>query len=116
MTKGFPFLLILYSNEAKFIGAPWVFRFKRKWLDEIIVDTGGFIFKPKPEHMDKYRKVTELSKGEWAGYKVIAFINPDGLAEFIKIMRPITGDRIEWDKMSEKRKEWWWEILYGGDE
>jgi len=112
-TKQFPLILKIFSDKSVFYGAFCSFSFKREWLDEIIVDTGGFIFKPKPEHMDKYRKATELPQGEWKGYKVIAFINPKGLGEFVKAMKPITGDRIEWNKMSEKRKKYWWNLLYG---
>lgn len=112
-TKLFPLVLKVENHSITFYGALWIFKFRREWLEEIIVDTGGFIFKPKLEHSKKYRRVTELTSGDWKGYKVISFINPKGLAEFVKVMRPITGDRIDWDRMSEKRKEYWWKMLYG---
>ena len=113
MTKGFPLILVMYTDRAQFFSLLWKFEFKREWLDEIVVDTGGFIFKPKLEYEWIYRRAVKIADGPWQGYRVIAFLNPKGLRYFLKIMKPITGDRIDWNKMSEKRRKLWWDAIYG---
>jgi len=112
-TKMFPIVVKVGSERVVFYGVLWRYVFKRAWLEEIIVDTGGFIFKPTAEYEHRYKRLAEISSGRWKGYKVVAFLNPKGLRDFIKYMYPITGDRIDWNKMSEKRRKLWWDAIYG---
>ena len=115
MTVGFSKIspvIVFVGKEGQitFVGIPWIYKFKRMMLDEIIIEPVGIIFKPKQEYTNIFRHVLEYTIEPYLGYKVIKFANYRAIGALIEALQPITGtdslDKIKnpkWRKYLEEK-------------
>ncbi len=107
-----PIILITDGKNVTLIGIPWVYKFNRDMLEEVIVECCGILFKPKEEYKRKFKFVPKYPSEPYLGYKAINFLNYRGVGALIEAMKPITGTHINWDKLNPKWRKYLEEKLY----
>ena len=116
LTRLMPIILITDGKNVTLIGIPWVYKFNRDMLEEVIVECCGILFKPKEEYKRKFKFVPKYPSEPYLGYKAINFLNYRGVGALIEAMKPITGTHINWDKLNPKWRKYLEEKLYGDAE
>ena len=113
LTRLMPILLITDGKNVTLIGIPWIYKFNREMLDEVIVECCGILFKPKEEYKRKFKFVPKYPSEPYLGYRGINFLNYRAVGVLIEALQPITGtDSL--DKIKNQRwRKYLEEKLYG---